>query len=134
MNTLFVKTKFTLPVKAHATDAGLDLCATEDITLWLNKPTLIHTGVSVKLPKNTMAFITPRSSMNKNGVTTCLGTIDEGYTGELLVCLKALHYKVKKGDKIAQLVVLPRCVYTAKLTDNLADTSRGTKGFGSSGK
>ena len=40
MNTLFVKTKSTLPIKAHATDAGLDLCATEDITLWLNKPTL----------------------------------------------------------------------------------------------
>ena len=50
----------------------------------------------------------------------------------MLIQLFALN--VEKVDKIAQLVVLPRCVYTAKLTDNLADTSRGTKGFGSSGK
>lgn len=124
-----------LPRKANASDAGFDLCALEDTTLWFHKPKLIHTGISVKLPRNTVGDIRPRSSMNAKGVTTFFGTIDGGYTGELLVCMAAGHYKIRKGEKIAQLVVTPKTNAKVQLGNvTKLKTDRGAKGFGSSGR
>ena len=138
-NALLLVEKLTeeaiLPSKANASDAGFDLYAIEDTTLWFHKPKLIHTGISVKLPRNTVGDIRPRSSMNAKGITTFFGTIDEGYTGELLVCMAAGHYKIHKGDKIAQLVVTPKTNAKIKLGNvTKLKTARGANGFGSSGK
>lgn len=124
-----------MPIKAHKTDAGFDLVASEDTTLWFNKPKLVHTGVKIKLPRGTVGDIRPRSSLNKQGVYVAYGTIDEGYTGELLVCMSAFHHKIKKGDKIAQLVVLSRSATTMQTGSvSTIKTARGTGGFGSTGK
>ena len=83
-----------------------------------------------------MGDIRPRSSLNAKGVYVGYGTVDSGYTGELQVVMSAFWHKVHKGDKIAQLVVLPVVPTTLEETKNIGKlkTDRGTKGFGSSGK
>lgn len=124
-----------LPVKAHSSDAGVDLYATEDVLLKFNKPVKVKTGIAIKLPANTVGDIRPRSSLNAKGVHVGYGTVDAGYTGEIQVVMSAFWHKIHKGDKIAQLVVLPLVSYnTVKAEVSKLKTDRGNKGFGSSGK
>ena len=99
--------KGIIPCRAHASDAGYDLYAAEDVLLWGNRPKKVSTDISVVLPPDTVGDIRPRSSLNARGVNVAFGTVDSGYRGELKVVMSAPFYKVHKGDKIAQLVVLP---------------------------
>lgn len=121
--------------KAHKTDAGYDLFACENKLLWGNRPTLVHTGIKIKLPEGTVGDIRPRSGNSARGIKVAYGTVDSGYTGELLVNMSALWHKVHRGDRIAQLVVLP--LAPVELTESNVDgviTDRGCNGFGSTGK
>lgn len=126
-----------MPEKKHPTDAGFDLRTPIDFTLGHDKcRILIDTGVSVELPPGTVGMIKSRSGLNWNNGIQCEGVIDENYRGTIGVVLyNHGRYDVsfKRGDRIAQLVILP-CVYTEiEIVDELKETDRGEGGFGSTG-
>lgn len=129
-----------VPSYAHDDDAGADLCAAEDVVLAPFARALVPTGVAVALPTGHAGFIHPRSGLaSKHGITVvnAPGTIDAGYRGEIKVPLINVDphtsYTVKRGDRIAQLIV--QTVAHARFTtvDMLDDTARGAGGFGSTG-
>ena len=128
-----------LPEKAHGDDAGFDLFAGEGMPVPAGESRLIPTGIALALPPMTEAQIRPRSGLALQHQITVLnapGTVDAGYRGEIGVILinhGRETFDVKKGMKIAQMViarVLPARILEA---DSLADTERGSGGFGSSG-
>lgn len=129
-----VGSKGIIPCRAHASDAGYDLYASEDVLLWGNRPKKVSTDISVVLPPDTVGDIRPRSSLNARGVNVAYGTVDSGYRGELKVVMSAPFYKVHKGDKIAQLVVLPLAKNATEVVTELPPSDRGEGGFGSTGK
>lgn len=131
-----------MPTRAHENDAGLDLYAMEDRFI---SPcgaeydgTVFDTGVHIALEPGTYGKIESRSGLNmKHGIVSCGGVIDSGYTGSITVKLYNLGnepYTVKKGDKIAQLVIMPYIAPELELVDELDETERGNNGFGSSGR
>lgn len=126
--------KGIIPCRAHASDAGYDLYASEDVLLWGNRPKKVSTDISVVLPPDTVGDIRPRSSLNARGVNVAYGTVDSGYRGELKVVMSAPFYKVHKGDKIAQLVILPLVKTASEVVTELPPSDRGEGGFGSTGK
>lgn len=126
--------KGIIPCRAHASDAGYDLYASEDVLLWGNRPKKVATDISVVLPPDTVGDIRPRSSLNARGVNVAYGTVDSGYRGELKVVMSAPFYKVRKGDKIAQLVILPLVKTASEVVTELPPSDRGEGGFGSTGK
>lgn len=126
-----------IPTRAHSTDAGLDLKTINECTIGIGCSAILQTKIHVQLPHNTCGLIMAKSGLNvKNGLF-CTGLIDEGYTGEILVRLfnfGSKPYKVKRGDKIAQLVVVP-CFYEAlEIVNELDESERGNNGFGSTGR
>ena len=123
-----------IPCKAHPTDAGYALYASEDVLLWGNRPKKVSTDIFMALPINTVGDIRPRSSLNAKGVYVAYGTVDSGYRGELKVVMSAPFYKVHKGDKIAQLVILPLVKTASEVVTELPPSDRGEGGFGSTGK
>ena len=134
-----------MPIRAHDTDAGLDLCSREDKIVLAHGSAVFDTGVHVELPcidlggktLKTVGFLKSKSGLNvKHGITS-EGVIDVGYTGSIRVKLynnSDVDYAVKAGDKISQLVILP--ILTPKLeeVDELESTERGDGGFGSTGR
>ena len=125
------------PIRAHATDAGLDI-RTKDIQVIPAKGSAtFHTGVHVQLPAGTAGMFVSKSGLNMKQNIVSTGLIDEGYTGELVVKLYNLggyDYHVNMGDKITQLVIVPVLYEDIEIVDSLEETERGEKGFGSSGK
>ena len=126
-----------LPERAHPTDAGLDLKSPEAVCIEARRSVTIRTGVHVALPPNTYGRIASKSGlMVHHGIRTD-GTIDEPYRGEICVCLfndGDAAYLVKRGDKIAQLIVQPCRYEGVEIVDKLDETDRGENGFGSTGK
>jgi len=128
-----------LPAYAHGPleDAGLDLRAVERVVLEPGVAQAVPTGIAIELPPGHEAQVRPRSGMAlKHSLTVNFGTIDPGYRGEIRVVMFNLgraSYTVEKGDRIAQLVVAR---YEAIEWEEaaLGDSSRGTGGFGSSGR
>lgn len=127
-----------MPTRAHETDAGLDLYSkgTKVITSWSSQ--VFDTGVHIAFDPGTYGKIESKSGLNVNhSVVSCGGVIDEGYTGTITVKLYNLGtepYTVHKGDKIAQLVIMPYLTPKMELVDELDETDRGDNGFGSTGK
>lgn len=131
-----------MPIRAHATDAGVDLRTPVDIVvpsrLCFWKPyAIINTGVHVAIPRGYVGFLKSKSGLNvKNGLTG-EGVIDADYTGSIVVKLYNNSWKrhtFKRGDKIIQLVILPVETPELQLVNELAETERGDNGFGSSGR
>jgi dUTP pyrophosphatase len=129
-----------LPAYAHPGDAGADLCAREDVDLAPGERRLVPTGVALVLPEGYVGLVHPRSGLaHRTGlsIVNAPGTIDAGYRGEVQVCLVNLDpttpIELRRGDRIAQLVV--QRVETARFVevDVLPDSSRGTGGHGSTG-
>ncbi len=126
-----------MPVRAHDTDAGLDLRSPVDTVIPAHGAVIVDTGVHIELPQNTAGFLKSKSGLNvKHGITS-EGVIDVGYTGSIAVKLynhSGMDYAVHRGDKISQLVVVkidtPELVPVVKLVD----TKRGNSGFGSTGR
>lgn len=126
-----------MPVRAHDTDAGLDLRSPVDTVIPAHGVVIVDTGVHIELPQNTAGFLKSKSGLNvKHGITS-EGVIDVGYTGSIAVKLynhSGMDYAVHRGDKISQLVVVkidtPELVPVVKLVD----TKRGNSGFGSTGR
>lgn len=126
-----------MPTRAHSTDAGLDIYSREDKVVPARGSAVFNTGVHVELPPSTMGEIRSKSGLNVKHNITSTGTIDVGYVGSIVVKLYNHgdnDYIVRAGDKISQLVVTPIIIPTLKFVDELEDTERGDKGFGSSGR
>jgi dUTP pyrophosphatase len=127
-----------LPRKAHQTDAGYDLYSRQDYLIQSHQRRLISTGVHMAIPAGYVGLIWPRSGLSvKNGIDILAGVIDHGYTGEISVCLfntSQEAFSVSAGDKIAQILI--QAIYCVELVqvDTLDESTRGEKGFGSSGK
>lgn len=129
-----------VPAKAHSDDAAFDLQSRSDMTVPVGKSTLVPTGVFIELPVNYEAQIRPRSglALKKNiTLTNSPGTIDAGYRGEIGVIMfnhGPEEFAVKRGDRIAQMVIAELPKTELLLSDELNATDRGTGGFGSTGK
>ena len=126
-----------LPTRAHADDAGLDLYALEDFQLTPGEGATVRTGVCLALPKQTVGIIADRSSLAKKGIKTAGGVIDAGYRGEIRVVLwniSGTPIRLLRGERIAQLLILPVATPAGKEVFQLSETSRGDGGFGSTGK
>ena len=129
-----------MPGKAHSDDAGYDLRSREDTVLEAGKVKCIPTGVYMELPVNYEAQIRPRSGLalkHNLTLTNSPGTIDAGYRGEVGVIMfnhGPEEFAVKRGDRIAQMVIAELPQTELLLSDELNATDRGTGGFGSTGK
>lgn len=130
-----------MPTKAHAEDAGFDLYLPSNVKkvrIWKGDHKVIDTGVHFSIPKGYVGFVKSKSGLS---VKYCLehgaGVVDAGYTGSVAVHLYNYGcepYEFKAGDKLAQIVFLPIPDVELELNDSLADTERGSNGFGSSGR
>lgn len=127
-----------MPTRAHRTDAGLDLRAKESQVVCAKESATFHTGVHVELPKCTAGIIVSKSGLCVKNEITSTGLIDEGYHGEIIVKLfnhGGHDYKVEKGDKISQLVIIPVSYEDVQVVESFGyTTDRGSCGFGSSGR
>ena len=126
-----------MPTRAHPYDAGLDLYAIEDGYIRCNHGRTFDTGVHAEIPEGCVGFIKSKSGLMCNHGIVTDGTIDSHYTGSIRVCLfnhGTSKYEVKKGDKIAQLVIVPCVLAPLELVDSLEETDRGDNGFGSTGR
>jgi dUTP pyrophosphatase len=130
-----------LPAYAHAGDAGADLCAAEDVELPPGGRATVGTGVAVAVPDGHAAFVHPRSGLaSRHGITVvnAPGTVDAGYRGEVRVVLlntdQREPFTVRRGDRIAQLVVQPVTRVRFLEVAELPASPRGEGGFGSTGR
>lgn len=126
------------PIRAHETDAGLDLRSPFDFAVPAKGFAIIDTGVHLEIPRGFVGFLKSKSGLNvKHGIVS-EGVIDAGYTGSIVAKLYNLSdtdYYIKAGDKITQLVILPIIDNPALiLVEKLGDTERGDGGFGSTGR
>jgi len=128
------------PVYAHPGDAGADLVAAADVELAPGERVMVPTGLAIALPDGYAAFVHPRSGLAARlGVTivNAPGTVDAGYRGEIKVTLLNTDIRdtvrLKRGDRIAQLVIqrVERAVFHE--VETLPGSARGAGGFGSTG-
>ena len=131
------------PTKAHVTDAGFDLYLKENLIIKRSKKIqIIDTGVHILIPAGYVGLIQPRSSMTQKQFLCHTGVIDAGYTGSIKIalqwlddkCNQAMFYTFERGERIAQLVIVPIPEIEFRQVANLPPTERGYNGFGSSGK
>ncbi len=129
-----------LPSYAHPGDAGADLLTTVDITLAPGERALVPTGIALALPEGYVAFVQPRSGLAARhglSIVNTPGTVDAGYRGEIMVLLvnhdPGEPVTLRRGDRLAQLVV--QRVEHARFVevDELPDSARGAGGYGSTG-
>lgn len=126
-----------IPKRNNSNDAGLDLFSFDDIEIHPNEQKKISTKIAISLPKKTVGMICDRSSMGSKGIKVFGGIVDEPYRGEIIVVLgnnSKETIKIKKGDKIAQLLIIPILYSNVIEVNELSETTRGNQGFGSSGK
>lgn len=118
-------------------DVGYDIISIETKMIGEHYYETLHTGLSIEIPEGYYGLIRTRSSNGINGLQTHPGIIDSGYRGEILVIIynhnDDIEY-IKKGEKIAQLVILPKIIFELEEVNELSKTDRNEKGFGSSGK
>ena len=120
-----------LPFRAHYNDAGADVYSLEDYVIPPHTTVKIPLGFGMELPDGFQCNVYPRSGLTSKGIVSQLPPIDSGYTGEvhaIMTNTTNLAYNIKKGDKIAQLVVTP--IVLVDFTDTLGE-ERGANGFGS---
>ena len=128
-----------IPFYAHKGDAGVDLYAAEDYLLEPMERRLIATGIKVAIPNGYEAQVRPKSGLAiEHGISqiNSIGTIDASYRGEIkvpLINLSDKPYKIEKGKKIAQMVFAKVEEAVFEEVDELDETTRNEKGFGSTG-
>ncbi len=125
-----------LPVYGHPGDAGLDLFSVVDRDLAPGEVFAVPTGIQIAVPAGHAALVWDKSGVSLKGVHRLAGVIDAGYRGEVQVVLINLGpaaFPIRKGMKVAQLLVQPVAAVEVVGSDSLDDTSRGPGGFGSTG-
>lgn len=129
-----------LPEYALPGDAGFDICTSVDVTLDPGERAVVPTGIALALPDGYAAFVHPRSGLAaRHGLTVvnAPGTIDAGYRGEVKVCLlntdqrESLH--LRRGERIAQVVIQQVVRAIVHEAERLPDSHRGQGGYGSTG-
>lgn len=158
-NTLNIKAKklkpnAIIPTKSRQTDAGWDLYAAESVMLETGVPTKISTGIALEIPTGFYGQIQGRSGLGSKGIAVLGGVIDSEYRGDIIVCLHLNKgneftifdetdsvelvaqdkYIIEEGDKIAQIIIhqIPNTQMVE--VEELGESDRGEKGFGSSGR
>jgi dUTP pyrophosphatase len=129
-----------VPERAYSGDAGLDLAACDRVELGPGQRAVVGTGLAVAIPEGYAGFVQPRSGLaSRHGISivNSPGLIDSGYRGEVKVVVlntdRTTPFVVDPGMRIAQLVVLPLPELEVVETDELPETERGVRGYGSSG-
>jgi dUTP pyrophosphatase len=141
MQVNFVRLDRELPVpaSAHIGDAAVDLHSRMDLTLQPGERAAVPTGIAVAIPEGFAGFVLPRSGharRNGIGVVNSPGLIDSGYRGEVSVMLinhGDERVEFRRGDRIAQLAIVPVPNVEWVEVDDLGETARGAGGFGSTG-
>jgi len=126
-----------LPLYQHKGDAGLDVFSSIDCVLGKGEVKPIPTGIKLAVPEGHVGLIWDKSGISLKGVHRLAGVIDSGYRGEVRVVMVNLGdepFVIEKGMKIAQLLIQPVVELEVIETEDLEETSRGEKGFGSTGK
>ena len=125
-----------LPTKGHEGDAGIDFYCVEEVKLQPRKRTEVLTGVAVQIPKGCVGLVWDKSSVSfGKGLKTMGGVIDAGYRGEIKFCFYNTNDEeiiFEKGQKVAQMIIqkFENCDI---VEEELEDSARGEKGFGSTG-
>jgi dUTP pyrophosphatase len=131
------------PVVAHAgEDLGYDLFALEGASFAARATLKVRTGIAVEARHPATGeplglLVRDRSSMASRGLATTAGVIDAGYRGEILILMTNLGdtpVEIKAGEKIAQMIPIPVLTGVVEVTENLEESARADKGFGSSGR
>lgn len=125
-----------IPTRAHKTDAGLDLYATKSGWILPKCRKVFGTGVHAEIPSGFVGMLTSKSGLMLKGITS-RGTIDQGYTGEIKAVLynhSWVPVRVKKGQKITQLVLMKIGIPGLEFVSKLGKTERADGGFGSTGE
>lgn len=125
-----------IPSRAHPNDAGLDLYAAKGGWIWPKCRKIFSTGTHAEIPRGYVGLLTSKSGMMAKGITS-RGTIDADYIGEIRAVMFNHSWKfvrIKPGQKITQLVIMPIITPVPHIVDKLEDTERGEGGFGSTGK
>ncbi|MEW6059750.1 MAG: dUTP diphosphatase [Actinomycetota bacterium] len=129
-----------LPGRAHPGDAGLDLRSAVDVLVGPGERAMVPTGLSVAIPDGHAGLVLPRSGLaSRQGLTmaNAPGLIDAGYRGEIICAVVNLDreqaVQIRRGDRIAQLVVVAVSGVSPSFVDELPPSSRGEGGFGSTG-
>lgn len=127
-----------LPVYAHETDAGMDLCTTERIEVGPGESVTFPTGLAFAIPAGYVGLIWDKSGIAiKRNLKTKAGVIDAGYRGEVMVGAYNIGTETQVfevGEKVAQMLIQQVAHPTFLEVDELEDTARGEGGFGSTGK
>ena len=130
-----------LPAYAHEGDAGLDLAANVDVEVAPGERVMVPTGLAVAIPPGFAGVVLPRSGLaSRHGLTMANspGLIDAGYRGEVICAVVNLDrerpVKISRGDRIAQLVIVPVAAVEVVETEVLPASGRGAGGFGSTGR
>lgn len=124
-----------VPFYAKPGDAGMDLTAITESWNEDNSMVTYDTGLAVEIPKGHVGLLFPRSSVSKTtlSLTNCVGVIDSGYRGSIMLKFRYLEeglvYSI--GDRVGQLLILPYPEITFEEVDELSETERGEGGFGS---
>jgi len=125
-----------IPVYGHPGDAGLDLFSVVDRDLAPGEAFAVPTGIQIAVPPGHVGLVWDKSGISLKGVHRLAGVVDAGYRGEVQVVMINLGpalFAVRKGMKIAQLLVQPVATVSVVECEELDDTSRGEGGFGSTG-
>ncbi|MBP2330902.1 dUTP pyrophosphatase [Kibdelosporangium banguiense] len=129
-----------IPSYARPGDAGADLVTTSDVDIAPGERAVVGTGVAIALPDGYAAFVHPRSGLAARAglsVVNTPGTIDSGYRGEIRICLinhdLREPIRLRRGDRIAQLVVQKVEYAVFQEVEELGDSARGAGGYGSTG-
>lgn len=140
LRVLRLDPRATLPTRAYAHDAGLDLYALESVRLGPGERASVRTGVAVEIPEGQAGLVLPRSGLAaRHGIAlvNAPGLIDAGYRGELCVLLlntdRETSCMLASGDRIAQLVLIEVATPAVVEVEQLSGSERGGGGFGSSG-
>ena len=123
----------------HNGDSGLDLYILETVTINPGETALLKLGIAAETKENTSYYLLPRSSISKTPLrlANSIGLIDAGYRGEIMAAvdnIKDYSYTVEKGQRLFQLVSATLEPISFSIVNSLSDTTRGTGGFGSTGK
>ena len=142
MNDIYIRINVENGVKvpeyAHLTDAGADIFSCDDYVIASNETKMIKTGIRIEIPKGYVGLLFSRSGLSTKGLALAngVGVIDSDYRGEVgcpLYNRTNDDFVIKKGERVAQLVIMPYCTAKFISVDSLTKTERGVGGFGSTG-
>ena len=132
MEIVLINNDAIIPTRASKRSAGLDLYSSIDVDIEVGSIKKVNTGICISPPENSYGSIRDKSSLASEGLLTLSGVIESDYKGEIIVIMTSLiePIKIKKGQKVAQLIVSNITYPEIKKVKSLKETERNNKGFG----